>query len=43
MRACTVSEKKEKVSMVVPIVLALNAPDLIVSLDSPVHLPVLVI
>jgi hypothetical protein len=38
-----VSEKKEKVIMAVPIVLALNALDLIVSLDSLILLPVLAI
>jgi hypothetical protein len=43
MRARVVSEKKEKVIMAVPIVLALNASDLIVSLDSSIRLPVLAI
>jgi hypothetical protein len=38
-----VSEKKEKVTMAVLVVLALNVLDLIVSLDSPVRLPVLAI
>jgi hypothetical protein len=38
-----VSEKKEKVIMAVLVVLALNALDLVVSLDLPVCLPVLAI
>jgi hypothetical protein len=38
-----VTEKKEKVIMAVFAVLALNAPDLVVSLDSPVCLPVFAI
>jgi hypothetical protein len=38
-----VSEKKEKVIMAIFAVLALNAPDLIVSLDLPVRLPALAI
>jgi hypothetical protein len=37
------SEKKEKVIMAVSAVLALNARDLVVSLDSPVRLPVFAI
>jgi hypothetical protein len=35
-----VSKKKEKVIMAVFAVLALNAQDLVISLDLPVHLPV---
>jgi hypothetical protein len=38
-----VSKKKEKVIMVVSAVIALNAPDLIVSLDLHVCLPALAI
>jgi hypothetical protein len=38
-----VSEKKEKVIMVVSVVLALNVPDLIVSIDLHVRLPALTI